>query len=417
MKRFLGVIGLLLLLANPSEGQTFQYRAALEPVAKDSFYRIILPPEVLGQLNTQLSDIRLYDEQRQEIPYLLKREHPVQNTKLFRAYEVVSKVSTPKVSTTLVLRNPAKSPINNLSLVIKNANVRKKARLSGSNDAKSWYVIEEAYTLEAMYNQAATAEVKLLDFPLSDYEYYQLEINDSLSAPINILRVGYYDIQAENGKYATIPGVSFTQLDSHAVRQSYIHLSLKNVAHIDKLVLDIKAPAHYRRTASVSLAKWRKGRRGERARIYESVSTIEISASAENTFQLSGLKAKDFYLIIDNEDSPPLTIGGLKAYQLHTYLIAELKQEKAYHLEFSNATVGLPAYDLPYFQDKIPANLPTIHVKAAAGVPVITRVSTSTGSSATPTIFTSPWFIWIAMGLVLAMLSYMSYRMLKEVGK
>jgi hypothetical protein len=415
MKRFLGIIAFLSLLPSTSQGQTFQFKATLETVAKDSFYRIPLPPQVLGQLNTQLSDIRLYDEQHQEIPYLMRREQPVQSTTLFHEYEVVSKVLTPKVSTVLVLRNPIKSPINNLSLVIKNANVRKKARLSGSNDAKSWFVIEEAYNLEAMYSNTGTTEVKLLDFPLSDYEYYQLEINDSLSAPINILRVGYYDIQAENGKYAPIPGLSFTQLDSAAVRQSYIHVSLKNAAQIDKLTIDIKAPAHYRRTANLSLAEWRKGKRGERARIYESVSSLEISSSVENTLALSGFKAKEFYLIIDNEDNPPLTIGELKAYQLNTFLIAELKQGKTYHLEFANATIGLPSYDLPYFQEKIPANLSTVRIKEVAGVPVISGINASTENPVTPTLFTSPLFIWIAMGLVLALLSYMSYRMLKEM--
>src|SRR4051812_39782229 len=109
MKQFLGVITGLILLAQTSLGQPFRCRADVEPVAQSGFCRITLSPQVLGHLNEQLSDIRLYDDHQQEVPYLLKREKPVQYNTLFREYEVLSKVITPKVGTSLVLRNAAKS--------------------------------------------------------------------------------------------------------------------------------------------------------------------------------------------------------------------------------------------------------------------------------------------------------------------
>ena len=62
--------------------------------------------------------------------------------------KVVSKTMTPRGTTTLVLRNAAKSRINSLGLVIKNTNVTKTARLSGSNDAKTWYGIVDDFVLE-----------------------------------------------------------------------------------------------------------------------------------------------------------------------------------------------------------------------------------------------------------------------------
>lgn len=409
MKPFFLILLFLSAIPLLSQGQSFQFKANVAPVQQGGFYRISLSPEVLGQLDANLTDIRMYDERRQEVPYLLKHEQPVQYKTLFKEYEIISKVMTPKVSTSLVLRNAAKSRINNLSLIIKNANVRKKAKLSGSNDAKTWYVIEEAYTLEAMYSATATSEVKILDFPLSDYEYYQLEINDSLSAPLNIQRVGYYDAYAENGKYASISGLSFTKIDSSTARQTYVHVSITNAARLDKVSIEVSEPALYRRQASLCVAEWRKIKRKKRQLVYEPIAQLELSSATENTIYLSGWKAKDFYLVIENEDNPPLSIGKVEAYQLNTYLIAELKQGQAYHLEFGDEKANAPSYDLRYFEDKIPANLPTVQVTKMVSLITPTDVHS-------PDFFTSPLFIWGAMGVVLLILSYMSYQMLKEMG-
>jgi hypothetical protein len=406
---FLGLLSTLWLTSLSSQGQPFAFRAAVTRVAQDGFYRIALPPTVVGQLNDQLSDVRLYDGTARETPYLLKRESPVQYQTRFQPYEVVSKVITPRVSTVLVLRNAAKSRINNLSLIIQNANVRKSIRLAGSNDARTWYVIQDDYVLEAPYSRAATTEVQLLNFPLSDYEYYQLTINDSLSAPLNILRVGYYDAKAENGKYTEVPGLAFVQRDSSAVRQSYLHVRFPSPVRLDQLSLDVRAPTRYHREVRLCVPEPRQKRRRKRLPTWQILHTWEINSQRDNTVSLPGLRLRDFYLVIDNADNPPLTIGAVRAAQLNTYLIAELKAGQAYVLQGGNPDVGPPTYDLAYFERSIPAQLPVI----ALG-PV---VRTAAPAATTPTLLSSRWFLWMALGLVMGVLAFVSYRMLKEVGE
>jgi len=410
LNQMLGVAIGLCLLAGVAQGQNFQYRSEVQPATKPGFYRIMLPTEVVGHLNAQFSDLRLYDEQQHEVPYLLKREQPVRYQTLFREYKLVSKESTPKVGTVLVLQNSARSRINNLSLLIKNARVHKKVRLSGSNDARNWYVIEENYLLESIDNREQTAEVKILDFPLSDYEYYQLEINDSLSAPLNILRAGYYDVQTENGKYTLISGLSFTQRDSLPLRQSFVHVTLADTARIDKLTLRITPPTWYRRQAQLCRLIEQRGKTRKRPRIFDPLSTLKLSSAGENTVHLSGFRAKDFFIIIDNEDNQPLTISRVEASQLHTSLIAQLEPGKNYHLAFSSPGLGPPKYDLRYFQDKIPGNLAVLDIRQPVRIGAENRPSG-------PSLFSNRNMIWLAMGLVLLLLSYLSFRMVKELGK
>lgn len=209
MNKLICLILSALLIPSAGRTQPFRYRATVDAVKQSGFYQILLPPGVIGHLNANLTDVRLYDGQQREVPYRLIRQQPTQ-TAPFVDYELVSKQSLPNVATTVIVRNRAKSPIRSLGIVIKNTNVGKKVRLSGSSDARNWYAIDDNLWLEPTQTNQRTTETKQLSFPLSDYEYYRLTINDSLSTPLNILRVGRYALVASAGAYTAIPGLTVT---------------------------------------------------------------------------------------------------------------------------------------------------------------------------------------------------------------
>jgi hypothetical protein len=406
MNRSLRLTAGFLLIGIIGRAQSFGFRAAIPTVKQSGYYRILLPPAVVGRLNPDRTDIRLYGEQNQEIPYLLTREQPGQKTQ-FKEYELIAK-TTAGVSTKLVLRNGNRNPINSLGLIIKNTNVRKKARLSGSSDTKTWYGIEDDYLLEPVTNSQTTSEAKILGFPLSDYEYYQLEINDSLSAPLNILKVGYYTTIAEAGNYSEIPSISFSQRDS-ADHKSYLHIRFQTPSRPDKLTISVQSPVQYRRRAELAHVRtWKKKRHRTRS-AFELIKAFELnSIDSLHTVYLPDQQTKDLYLVVENQNNIPLTIGAIKAQQLTTYLLAELKAGNAYTLSYVDPEVGAPAYDLVYFKDKIPANLPVIQVIHPGPVLNIQVVSNSFFDE-------NRWVIWLAIGLVLVLLSYFSYQMVTDM--
>ncbi|PIQ19805.1 MAG: hypothetical protein COW65_18660 [Cytophagales bacterium CG18_big_fil_WC_8_21_14_2_50_42_9] len=411
MNRLICFIGVFLWFAPMGFGQQFQYEAELGPVATDSFYKIQLTPAVITHLQNSFADIRLYDGKKQEVPYLLRREQPVQTRKLFRRYEVVSKTSTPGVGTTLILRNPNPSPINNISLIIKNANVRKQARLSGSSDARTWYNIEDNFRLQAIYNNTATTEVKILYFPLSDYRYYKLDINDSASAPLNILSAGYYDTSAENGKYTTLPQVKFRQTDSSAVKQTIIRFEVPTPMLADKISLAVSSPAFYHRQATLFRSQTRKKKRRRRPyKTYEPVVTFQLQSDSENSFALPNFKAADFYLVIDNQDSPPLQVKDIRFQLLNTYLVAALQKGQPYYLQYGNATAEAPTYDLTYFKENIPSLLPTI---SPGKVTALSHPDKTQPIS----FFQNKNIIWATIILVIGLLGFLTYQMLRETKK
>lgn len=395
------------LISPVSRAQSFRFRASVDTVQQSGFYRILLPPDVLGRLNNKLTDIRLYDKQEQEVPYLLTKQQPAL-TAPFLAYEIVSLKSQPAVGTTLILRNRTNDRINSLGIVLKNTNVGKKARLSGSSDAQNWYAIDNAIWLGPTQTNQQTTDTKLLHFPLSDYAYYRLEINDSLSAPLNILKVGNYRPTTLAGTYSPIPNLLVSQQDS-SDKHTYIHLTRSSPAQFDKLTLWIQSATPYRRRADVGVFMTQKPKRGRGSSRFDVVQSFDLHTADSNVVYLPGLKAKDLYIVITNEDSPPLPAGDVRAYQLTTYLLANLTAGKVYHLAFSADNLPAPAYDLTPFRTNLPTNLPIIGTN---------RVTDSQDTDDTGVVFRSGnQLIWLALGLVLVVLGFLSYRMLREMGK
>ena len=406
MNKLLCLLTVCWLIAPKSQGQSFRFRATVDTVLQSGFHRIALPPSVVGRLSDNLTDIRLYDNQKLEVPYLLTRQQPVQ-TAPFMEYEVVSRTSRPDVSTMLIVRNQQKNRINSLGIVIKNTNVGKKARLSGSADAQNWYAIDNAIWLAPTQTSGGTTDTKLLHFPLSDYGYYRLEINDSLSAPLNILKVGNYTPMALAGTYSPIPGITISQRDS-SDKHSYIHLTRNSPARLDKLVLLVQSTMPYRRRAEIGRFISRKPKRGLVSRQFELIRTFELSSADSNTVYLPSLKTNDLYIVIANDDNPPLRTGNIRAYQLTTYLLANLTAGQSYQLRFASETASAPVYDLAPFQTNVPANPPVIGVKNS----IDTQVTEYSGS-----VFRGDsQLIWLAIGIVVALLGFLSYRMLHDMG-
>jgi hypothetical protein len=288
----------LLLLSQAAAAQAFRYQADLEEVPADSFYRILLAPAITAYLQPGFPDIRLYDGQKREVPYLLLRAEP-----------------------------------------------------------------------------GAGGQDSLL--------------------PVSRL--------------------AFRQYDSLEVKKTILRFSAPAPVLIDQLAFTITAPALYHRQAVLYQKREPRRRRGRdrSSRHYQPVARFVLAAGKPNTLRLSGFRSADFYVAIRNGDNLPLVIREVAAYQQPAYLVAALVKGKKYHLAFGSAASMLPpAYDLPYFKDKIPRQLPTLkpgEMKLAAG-------QEQQNGHPLNAFFTSRALIWAALLAVIAFLGFMTYKMLQEGG-
>jgi hypothetical protein len=387
--------------------QNYLWTSSIEKPQVDGFHSIIIDPDHSSLLNNEFSNIRIFDNEGKEISYLLRTESSISRKQLFKEYSILEKQNIEKGRTRLILSNDEKKKINNVVLVIKNADVTKEAFLYGSDDQKQWYAVKDRFYLSSTSSVDQVSELHFLNFPLIDYKYLKVEIIDSNSAPLNILSAGYYNTTAEHGLYQPIPTASIFQNDS-SDKISYVHVSLNKEHFIDRLNFIIEGPRFYKRAATLYTKQIETTRREGKREVLVPVTELTLTSAEPTRIDLGSIKVKDLYLQIINEDNQPLVIKAVEAGQLRRTLIADLKKDSEYTMKIADKDLGSPDYDVKYFEDSIPAQLPVLN--ASAPVKISLDVEADSGR-----FFQSKVFIWICLGVIVVLLGYMTISMTRKV--
>lgn len=401
---------ILVLGSTAGMGQTFRGEATLPDITADGFYRIAASPAICAHLNETFSNLRIYDQGQNEVPYIFEKESPAYYTTQFKPYEVVSKAQQKNCCTTLILRNNDSRPINNISLSIKNADVTKTATLLGSDDKRNWFALKERFTLSAIDNHDSTSEVRIIDFPLSNYTYYQLQLDDSTSAPINLLGAGYYEVSSEDGKYTVLQPKSINQAVVAAEKKSLVTIDFDTMRVVDKVVLNMTGAPYFLRRATLLSAREITDPKGVKSFHYEQLAHFELSSKQTTVIELPGVRVEKLVVRIENEDNPPLDLESVKTYQLNRYFTAWLKNGYRYSLKLGAPNLAQPRYDLAFFRDNIPAQPPLLRAGSV-------KMFDAEKEEPRPTFFTNSIIIWIAIIAVVIVLGFMAVRMTHETSK
>lgn len=400
---------LLLLLSTVACAQKNLSEAALPGVPTDGFYNLKLDPQWIPYLNGNISNVRIVDRNNQDVPYLLQKEVRVSYAQQFKKYEIVEKKLEKNCCTSILLRNPDDEPINNISLSIKNAEVIKQATLLGSDDNQSWYALKQHFVLSSINSTKTTSGLKIVDFPLSNYTYYLLQIEDSTSAPINVLSAGYYEVNTADGSYTPLK-LEFHQVDSIAIKRTYLFIDFNKNQIIDKLYLHLEGQPYFLRRASLFQKTNRLNKKGYTIYYFDKLWDFTVSSKQKTVLELDNIRTNEFQIIIENDDNPPLRIKQVEAYLLNRYFTVWLKARDEYKVRIGDKSMVAPVYDLEHFKESITSNVPTL----AAGALV---VATKAIPEISVTYFTSRNVIWVAIILVIAVFGFMAVRMARETSK
>ena len=387
--------------------------AVIAPVPADGFYNLQLAAEWVPYLNEDMSNIRIFDKKNQEVPYIYREEEPVSFTRQFRQYEIVEKRQEKNCCTSILLRNSDVKPINNISLSIKNAEVTKYANLLGSDDNKNWYALKQQFTITSIDGDNNTSVIKIVDFPLSNYSYYLLRIDDSTSAPINILSAGFYEVNAANGSYNSLAS-QFHQADSASLKSTYGFIKFNGDQIVDKMAFDIEGPPYFLRQATLHQKMSQVNIKGDTIYYFQPLTNFTITSRQSTVLELNDVRAEELMVIIDNDDNPSLHVKQVYTYQLNRYFTAWLKGGESYTVRIGEKSLASPRYDIAYFRESINSILPVIH---AAGLVVVPVVIPEAQPPMTPTFFTNKNIIWIAVILVVIVFGFMAVSITRDMEK
>jgi hypothetical protein len=403
MKKLLFLI-FYLLIGCVLTASEFKYHSILDSIPNNGYYRILLIPEVISGLKGDYSDIRLYDSVNNEIPFLLTKESSIRSNTYFNEYKILSNQNLTKPAVNqVIVQNPLASSITELYIVVRNSDIEKEITVKGSDNLKNWFIISQQNPSTIGLFQDEACEIKVLNFPKSNYKYFMLQMSIKTEEPLQILKAGRYDIRQEKGLFSEVPVMSVIQSDSSKYKKSFITVRFKSSFEISKIEFKVKGPAIYQRNFVLN----------NRVSSYkgmadEYVGQFIMSAKAPLVYEVNTLRTSELRIIINNDDNIPLKITNVKCYQLNVYLIAQLKGNMKYRLRFGNPNLEQPNYDLKYYTDSIPKNLAVLR----PGIPE--QIKAEQQKSIVHSFFNSR-IIWIVLILIIGLLGYMTLKLTKEI--
>jgi len=383
----------LFLLVGLAQAQAqFKSKATLQTPDSTCFYSIEITPAISGFVKTDLSDIRILDEQQKQVPFIIRNAAVRKIDNRFDTLSVLQNKVDDSGRSIIVVQNKSQEKLDGFTLVIKNADVLRSALLMGSDDEKNWYsIIENIY-----FSNASSVEkddyLQQINFPLSGYHFYKIVINNGKNAPLNItsiIKSVTEELKAID-PYISNPDIKFSQKDS-TDGYSYIFVENPSGYHIEKIDLDVKGPKFFKRELAIEAGF--------------SNYSYTVKADSNHSLITPVFNDKKWTIKIYNGDNPPLAVMALRTFQSRKQLIASLDAGKKYALFLNDSAAKAPSYELQNFKDSIPQVVKSIAVGS---------IEKNVTENATKVEASKKW-LWITLLVVLAVLAFFTMRLVKDV--
>jgi hypothetical protein len=388
-------------------GQDFKAESKVDAVQETGHYKIRLSPDLLGAAKINCSNIRVLNGENIEVPYFVQKAASSSKTSSLKTYKILEKMFDADTVSHLIFHNEKKKEIRNVSLVVTNTDVQKQARLSGSDDQGKWFIIKDDFLLHSMKSSKKTTELKILNFPLSNYEFLKLEFNDKNGLPINIIEVGYYDTEEMKGLSTQFDCTISDEKDS--IKTSYLKVELPSKRYFERLKFEVSGAEFYARFGRIKVKKERINSKKKKVTTFETIAKFEINSNSTNEVLVGPTQLSEFFIEIDNKDNKPLTVNAIKASYFDKYLVSELDSTQSYSIKIGGKELRSPDYDVKKFKDKITIVPTAIAHQKVVNLNEIEKVEK--GNS----IFESPYFIWSIIAVLGLLLGFISFRMIKEI--
>ncbi|MBS1653422.1 MAG: hypothetical protein JSU05_01145, partial [Bacteroidetes bacterium] len=304
---------LVFLLPLTVLGQKFHTISQLDSVKENGFYAITIDPELSTYLKTDLSDIRVKDDKNNWVPHII--HYPFLN----RANDIVND-DLPIISnssenhfTTVICNNTGSNTLSNLVLLVKNTASNRFSSISGSDDQLHWFSVIDSFLLSKPIAAGGDKQAFHISIPVVNYKYVRFIINDYNKDPLNILEV-YTEADGKNKteeKYITNPNPSFIQEDS----TGYSLIKIRNTApwHINEILFSISFPKYFERHAKL-FTHYSGSIKDQLSQ--DAFSDFWISSNNNMPIEIPLIKADSTYILVENDDNPPLKIDSISSSQL-----------------------------------------------------------------------------------------------------
>lgn len=383
-------------------------KGAIERVEEKGFHRILIAPEVRSASNENFDFLRIYDDEKKEIPYVVDFDKDYFFSNRYQSLRISDQKQF-KDSVSYYIINVVQNMkyCSELSLKIANTGLTKEYNISGSDDGIHWFGLVMNSMLYDLNDFQNTYVRKTVSFPNNSYKFLKIEFIDKNSMPIKLLEVGYF-IGDEKIEPTTVLEVfKHKIIEDKTNKKTIIKFSADNLYTVDGIAFNFKNSRFFRK-ASVFIKETKSVKK--KSEIYrKSVATFNLDSNSANSFKWESFQAKDFEIEIENLDNEPLKIKEIKLLQNQIYLITDLDVSKNYEIVV-DSTLSKPQYDLEKF---LPNDLSQLNVIRISN---FKKISLNKASK-TQKFWQTKWFLWTAIVVAGLIIAYFAFGLLKEIEK
>lgn len=377
-------------------------RAKIGTVPQSGFYAVQVSPKLSAWLKPDLADLRIRDTGSAYFaPWIVRRKPHMILHNRFVEFPITS-IRTDSGFTVADVENPDASGITSLTLLVGNTAVERYTAISGSNNGRQWYIIDEQILFSRSYDNVAGNYSQTINIPLSKYRYYRLRINNAHTDPLNILRTGHYQHteSVAPADYVANPAPAIWQKDTGNV--SVIHLRNAMPWHTSRISLSFTGPRFWKRTAEAYVSAKDSGD------MMWPVGSFEISSSAPSVVDIPAQNAARIHIVVHNTDNPPLRVTTAATAMRTQQVVVWLAAGKYYELLAGDPNAAMPDYDLSHFRDSLPDVVPVLQVEPLQ--PIEHKVA----AVVAPAPSRLNW-MWAAIVGAVIVLSLFTWRLLQDV--
>jgi hypothetical protein len=409
LKKFSTLL-LLLFIANHLLAQQFNTTARLSNIKTDGLHSIAISPVIRSFSKADLSDLRLYGADNKEVPFYIWKNSRNTTSINFEEFPMLSKEILPNKASNVIIENIGSKVIDEIVLNIANSKLLKTCDISGSNDQTQWFGLLDKYKISDLENTASTNVFVNIKLPKSSYRYLKFQINDTKTAPIDLLKIGVFKQSLVHDKLLSVNPTSLKYDTDVAQKKTQIIVSFKEPQIIENIDFQIIKPNYYKRNVRILVSKTILKKHNKKENYLETLAEFELNSNKNNEFELPTISEKEIIIEIDNEDNPALKIANMNFTQLPVYIVADLKANENYTLKTGSSELFAPNYDITHFKNSTISTLPT-----ASFLEINTIRNQVLTQNKNTSFWQNRWFLWLCIGVLGVVIFYFSSDLLKEI--
>jgi len=316
-------------------------------VSSPGLTRVSLPAATLDAAQPGLEDLRLVDQTGNQVPYLIERPAPEAESTV-RPTEFRSSIENG--ATRLILKTGTSAPIAGVTLETPARQFVKGVDVEGSHDGANWKKLAAGEPIFESPNGVTKLRVS---FREGAWEFLRLTIDDRRSEPVPVTGAQLHRARA-TAPAEVVPATIKSRDETFGTTRLDVDLGAANLT-LASLRIDTNEPLF---TRAVTLATTELGDDGVRERTIAETVIYRANVNGKSEARLDipvelQIHTRELLVLIRNEDSPPLSIEGVRAERRIAQLIFFANQTGRYSLLSGNSQAAAPHYDLSALSERL----------------------------------------------------------------